>query len=70
MAGYGGTDNTNGNVLEGGGQLSAHDGADIPALPSDAASVTVTDWPPASWGPKLYELDMSGNRIPAAGPGE
>jgi hypothetical protein len=70
MAGYGGTDNTAGGELLGGGKLSAREGADVVALPSDAASVPVGQWPPASWGPKLYQFDASGNRVAVPWPGE
>jgi hypothetical protein len=52
----------------GGGQIGSR-GGDLPALPSGATSVTVAQWPPANWGPKLYRIDTSGNRIPAAKPG-
>jgi hypothetical protein len=68
MAGYGGTDNTSGDVLEGGGVFGA-DSGDIPARPADAPEATVGQWPPSSWGPKLYVIDESGNRVAADRPG-
>jgi hypothetical protein len=57
-------------VLEGGGQIASRGSGDIPALPAEATSVPVETWPPANWGPKLYQVDASGNRTAAARPGE
>ncbi len=53
----------------GGGQIRDDSGGGIPAMPGDAVSVTVAQWPPAGWGPKLYEIDQAGNRVTAARPG-
>jgi hypothetical protein len=62
-----------GTVLEGGGQIASRGTGDTP-LPADAAPVvdSIAQWPPSSWGPKLYEIDaQSGARAgPAAKPGE
>jgi hypothetical protein len=59
-------------VLGGGGAIASRSPEDLPALPSGAASVEVGQWPPSSWGPKRYQIDASGNRVPGtvAAPGE
>jgi hypothetical protein len=57
-------------VLTEGGQIASRGTGDIPPLPSGAAPVHVGQWPPANWGPKLYQIDAAGNRAASARPGE
>ena len=52
-------------VLGGGGQIASRSGEDLDPL-AGAASVEVGQWPPASWGPKLYQFDASGRRTAVA----
>jgi hypothetical protein len=54
----------------GGGQIASRGTGDIPALPGSPAPVTITAWPPASWGPKRWTIDTSGRRTAVAPPGE
>jgi hypothetical protein len=71
MADYGGTDNTSGTELTGGGQIASRGTGEIP-LPAQAVSVvdSITDVTGAL-GATLYEIDTSGNRLgPVARPGE
>jgi hypothetical protein len=70
MAEYGRIEDVSGGIDGTGGGVFGADASDIPPRPSDAPEATVTAWPPASWGPKLYEIDTSGNRVAAARPGE
>ncbi len=70
MAEYGRIEDVSGGIDGTGGGVFGAGSGDIPARPSDAPEVTVAQWPPASWGPKLYEIDASGNRVAAARPGE
>ncbi len=72
MADYGRIADVSGGIdgTGGGGVIGPLLGGDIPARPSDAPEATVVQWPPESWGPKLYEIDASGNRFAAARPGE
>ncbi len=55
-------------VLGGGGAIASRSPEDLPARPGDAPEATVTAWPPPSWGPKLYQIDVSGGRVPRAVP--
>ena len=63
-------DDTGQTVLGGGGQIASRSSEDLDPL-AGAASVPVGEWPPSSWGPRLYEIDSSGNRaVSVALPGE
>ena len=55
-------------VLGGGGAIASRSPEDLPARPGDAPEAVVGQWPPSSWGPKLYQIDGSGNRVPGAVP--
>ena len=70
MADYGRIADVSGGIDGTGGGVFGADSGDIPARPSDAPEATVGQWPPASWGPKLYEINVSGNRVAVASPGE
>ena len=52
-----------------GGQIASRGTGDLDPLHGQPSAAGKFDqWPPASWGPKLYEIDSSGNRAAAARP--
>ncbi len=53
-----------GAVLEGGGQIASRGTGDLDPLhgqPSEAGKFE--QWPPPDFGPKVYQIDTSGNPV-------
>jgi len=51
-------------VLEGGGQIASRGTGDLDPLhgqPSEAGKFE--QWPPPDFGPKVYQIDTSGNPV-------